>query len=87
MAQKVEMSGKQRQKRMARPKLKVKDQVAALVQPSKQRFATAIDATEIFGVSRWTIYRAVREGRLKAVRVGKVPLIDLSSAEQVQSAE
>jgi hypothetical protein len=45
------------------------------------RYLPATAAADWFGVSYQTIWRALKEGRLKSVTIGKRKLVDLSSAQ------
>jgi hypothetical protein len=45
------------------------------------RYLPMLAAAAWFGVSHQTIWRALRDGRLKYVTVGKRKLVDLSSAQ------
>jgi excisionase family DNA binding protein len=36
-----------------------------------QRHYRILEAAELLGISKWTVYRLVKEGRLTLVKVGK----------------
>jgi len=45
--------------------------LASPVSPSGPRFLTALEVAERMRVSKMTVYRLIRSGKLPAVRVGK----------------
>ncbi|HVL90296.1 MAG TPA: helix-turn-helix domain-containing protein [Actinomycetota bacterium] len=45
--------------------------MASPVSPSGPRFLTALEVAERMRVSKMTVYRLIRSGKLPAVRVGK----------------
>lgn len=45
--------------------------MASSVSPSGPRFLTALEVAERMRVSKMTVYRLIRSGKLPAVRVGK----------------
>jgi len=64
-----------------RRKIKAAPPAAAKHHQIEPRFLPATAAADWFGVSYQTIWRALKEGRLKSVTIGKRKLVDLSSAQ------
>jgi excisionase family DNA binding protein len=68
------------------PKRKIKAAAPNAASPHQiePRYLPSYKAAEYFGVSYVTIYNAIKEGRLRCIRIGRRKLVDLSSAEQVR---
>jgi excisionase family DNA binding protein len=45
----------------------------------KVRWLTFKEAEQEFKVSRWTLWRAVRDGRIRSIKIGRATRLDASS--------
>ena len=58
---------------------------APIVELQAKDYLSVSDASALLGVSRWTLSRAINEGRLKAVRFGKRIVIKRTEIDRLFS--
>ncbi len=58
---------------------------APIIELQAKDFLSVSDATALLGVSRWTLSRAINDGRLQAVRFGKRIVIKRSEIDRMFS--
>ncbi len=58
---------------------------APIIELQAKDFLSVSDASELLGVSRWTLSRAINDGRLNAVRFGKRIVIKRTEIDRLFS--
>lgn len=58
---------------------------APIIELQAKDFLSVSDASELLGVSRWTLSRAINDGRLSAVRFGKRIVIKRTEIDRLFS--
>lgn len=58
---------------------------APMVEVQSKEFLNVMETCQLLGISRWTVSRAVNDGRLKAVRFGKRILIKRTEIDRLFS--
>jgi len=46
------------------------------------RWASYEEAGKLYGLSRWTLWRLARDGRIRAARIGRATRLDCDSIER-----
>lgn len=75
---------RKKEEKVAQSNLETTRKIVALKVPIKEKdFLSVADVCTLLGISRWSVYRAIHSGRLKAVKFGRRTLISRQAIDDV----